>query len=90
MALVRANIFQTWVTRGSCFAIAAGSSGSSGVDTRSGLPDNFREGKASCGDIVVVGGDRKSSEKRSEKIGDLGPLAVEAVVVIDDSPGVED
>jgi len=39
---------------------------------------------------VVVGGDRKSSEKRSEKIGDLGPLTVDVVVVIDDKPGVED
>ena len=60
------------------------------MDTRSGLPDNFREGKGSCGDIVVVGGDRKSSEKRSEKMGDFGPLAVETVVVIDGKPGVED
>lgn len=70
--------------------MSAGSSGRSGVDTRSGLPDNFREGKASCGDIVVVGGDRRSSEKRSEKIGDIGPLAVEVVVVIDGNPEVED
>lgn len=69
--------------------MAAGSSGRSGVCTRSGLPDSFREGKASCGDIVVVGGDRKSSENRSEKIGDLGPLATEVVVVIDGNPGVE-
>lgn len=70
--------------------MAAGSSGRSGVETRSGLPDNLREGKASCGDIVVVGGDRKSSEKRSEKIGDLGPLAVEVVVVIGGKPEVEE
>jgi len=70
--------------------MVAGSPGRSGVVTRSGLPDNFREGKASCGDIVVVGGDRKSSKKRSENIGDLGPLIVEAVVVMDDKPGVED
>ena len=70
--------------------MAAGSSGRSGVDTRSGLPDNFREGKASCGDIAVVGGDLKSSEKRSEKIGDLGPLVVEVVVVIEGNRGVED
>ena len=54
------------------------------------MPDNFREGKASCGDIVVVGGDRKSSEKRSEKIGDICPLAVETVVVMDGNPGVDD
>lgn len=71
-------------------AITTGSSGRSGVDTRSGLPENFREGKASCGDIVVVGGDRKSSEKRSEKIGDFGPLTAEVVVVIDGNPGPED
>jgi hypothetical protein len=90
VALVRAYIFQTWVTNGSCLAIAAGSPGRSGVGTRSGLPDNIREGKGSCGDIVVVGGDCKSSEKRSENRGDLGPLAADMVVVIDDSPGVED
>lgn len=71
-------------------AITAGSSGRSGVNTRSGLPDNLREGKASCGDIVVVGGDCKSSEKRSEKMGDFGPLAVEVVVMIDGSPGADD
>lgn len=62
----------------------------SGVRTRSGLPDNLREGKASCGDIVVVGGDCRSSEKRSEKMGDLGPLVVDVVVVTDGNPGVED
>lgn len=39
---------------------------------------------------MVVGGDRKSSEKRSEKIGDLGPLVVEVVVVIDGNTGAED
>ena len=69
--------------------MAAGSPVRSGVDTRSGLPESFREGKASCGDIAVVVGDRGSSETRSEKIGDLGPLAVEVVVVIDGSLGVE-
>ena len=71
-------------------AIAAGSPGRSGVGTRSGLPENLREGKGSCCDIVVVGGDRKSSEKRSENIGDLGPLVVGVVVVIDDNTGAED
>lgn len=55
---------------------------------RSGLPDSLREGKGSCGDIVVVGGDRISSEKISENIGDLGPLAVDVVVVMDDNLGV--
>jgi len=60
------------------------------VDTRSGLPDSLREGKGSCGDIAVVGGDRKSSEKRSEKMGDLGALDVEVVVMIDGNRGVED
>lgn len=39
---------------------------------------------------MVVGGDCKSSEKRSENIGDLGPLAVDVVVVIDDNRGAED
>lgn len=57
----------------------------SGVRTRSGLPENLREGKGSCGDIVVVGGDCKSSEKRSENMGDLGPLAVDVVVVMEDN-----
>ena len=57
---------------------------------RSGLPDNLREGKASCGDIVVVGGDCKSSEKRSENKGDFGPLLVDVVVVMDGNPGAED
>ena len=38
---------------------------------------------------MVVGGDRNSSEKRSEKMGDLGPLVTEVVVVIDGKPGVE-
>lgn len=70
--------------------MAAGSPGRSGVGTRSGLPVNLREGKGSCGDIVVVGGECKSSEKRSENIGDLGALAEDMVVVIDDNPGVED
>jgi hypothetical protein len=61
----------------------------SGVRTRSGLPENLREGKGSCGDMAVEG-DCKSSEKRSENIGDLGPLAVDVVVVMDDNPGAED
>jgi hypothetical protein len=69
--------------------MAAGSPWISGVETRSGLPENLREGKGSCGEIVVVGGDRKSSEKRSENIGDLGPLAVDVVVLMDDRPGVD-
>jgi len=54
-----------------------------------GLPNGFREGKATCSDIGVVGGDREASGKILEKIGNLGPLAIEVVVVTEGDPGIE-
>jgi hypothetical protein len=70
--LVRANIFQTWVARGSCLASFSGSVSvdGKGMDWISGEPDNLGEvnelGPGSLPEVL-----KRSSEKRSERIADF-------------------
>lgn len=70
LALVRANIFQTCVARGSCLASFSGSVDGKGVDWISGEPESLGEVNE-LGPCSLEEEPKRSSEKRSERMADL-------------------
>lgn len=72
LALVRANIFQTWVARGSCLASFSGSVSEDGrgMDRTSGEPDGLGEAKV-FGVGSLAEALKRSSEKRSDRMADF-------------------